>query len=377
MTRDDFIRRHQSRADAGYKDPHQAHINNFDLRASADETNFRESLRREEKAKQAKGEKWRSAVFTAADLREMEFPAVSYVIPDLIPEGLTILAGRPKIGKSWAALELAIGVAAGKPVFGGIEVEQGDVLYCALEDNQRRLKRRIAKLLFSLGGEWPKRLTLATQWRRLDQGGVEDIKSWCSSVSNPRLTILDTLAGVRPPRANIDSIYDGDYKALRYIHRFTNDNGIGSVALHHTRKMEADDPLDTISGSLGLAGAADTCLVLARTPAGTTLYVRGRDVEEKEHAISFSSETCRWSILGDAMEVHRSETRKLILDVLAGATVLLSPEQIAAATGVKRNAVDQRLYRMVKDGEVIQIHRGRYAPPDRAKMLTPHKTDKK
>jgi hypothetical protein len=253
---------------------------------------------------------------------------------------------------------------------------KGDVLYCALEDNPRRLKRRITKLLSPFASEWPERLTLATQWRRLDQGGVEDIKAWCASVPKPRLVLLDTLAGVRPPKTGNDSLYEGDYKALRTIHRVANDGGMAILALHHTRKMEADDPLDTISGSLGLAGAADTCLVLARNHAGTTLYVRGRDVEEKEHAIVFNGETCRWSILGEAGEVHRSETRRSILDVLAEATQLLTPEQIAVATGLKRNAVDQRLFKMVKDGEVVQVSRGKYAHPDKAEMLTPHKKDK-
>ena len=122
---------------------------------------------------------WQSHVFTAAALRTMAFPPVSYVVPGIIPEGLTILAGRPKIGKSWMALDLAIGIATGEPVLGGVHVEQGDVLYCCLEDNPRRLQRRVTKLLSPFGDEWPERLTLATRWRRLDEGGVEDIEAWC------------------------------------------------------------------------------------------------------------------------------------------------------------------------------------------------------
>jgi AAA domain len=134
-----------------------------------------------------KAESWQTHVFTAAALRTMPFPPVSYVVPGLIPEGLTILAGRPKIGKSWLVLDLAIGTATGQNVLGGIKVVEGDVLYCALEDNPRRLQRRITKLLSPLGGDWPERLTLATRWRRLDEGGVEDIEAWCATVQNPRL----------------------------------------------------------------------------------------------------------------------------------------------------------------------------------------------
>jgi hypothetical protein len=129
---------------------------------------------------------WQSQVFTAATLRTMEFPPVSYVVQGIIPEGLTILAGRPKIGKSWMALDLAIGISADQKVLGNVLVEPGDVLYLALEDNPRRLRRRITKLISFFGGEWPERLTLATEWRRLDQGGVDDIQSWCGERACPK-----------------------------------------------------------------------------------------------------------------------------------------------------------------------------------------------
>jgi len=308
---------------------------------------------------------WQSHVFTAAALQAMTFPEVSYVVPGLIPEGLTILAGRPKIGKSWLALALALGIPQGEPVLGSVKVEAGDVLYCCLEDNQRRLKRRITKLLSAFNDEWPARLTLATRWRRLDEGGVEDIKAWCDKAERPRLVLLDTLAGVRPARSGSETLYEGDYKALREIHRVANERGIAIVALHHTRKMDADDPVDTISGSLGLAGAADTCLILSRTPQGTTLYVRGRDVEECEKAIIFGSANCQWTLLGDAADVHRSDSRKKILGVLSDATDLMSPAEIAAAAELQRNNVDQLLLQMKQSGEVAQVSRGKYALPDK------------
>ena len=311
----------------------------------------------------AKPEDWRSHTFTAAALRTMPFPEVSYVVPGLIPEGLTILAGRPKIGKSWAALDVAIGIASKRDVLGALKVDQGDVLYLALEDNPRRLQRRITKLLSPFGGAWPERLTLATRWRRLDQGGVEDIEAWCKCVPEPRLVILDTLAGVRPTRDNSQTLYDTDYKALLDVHRLANDRGLSAVALHHTRKMDADDPLDTVSGSLGLVGCADTCLILARSSKGTTLYVRGRDIEEGERAVIFGNEICRWTLLGDAAEVYRSDSRSKILEVLAKASDLVGPAEIAAATSIDRNNVDQLLHQMWNAGEVVKVGRGRYAHP--------------
>jgi hypothetical protein len=321
------------------------------------------------KEKQPAG--WRSNVFSAADLHNKTFPEISYVVPGLIPEGLSILAGRPKIGKSWLALDMAFSVASESPAFclGDKEPMHGDVLYCALEDNPRRLQRRIKKILTWCELPWPERLSLANTWRRLDDGGVDDLREWGNSVPSPRLVILDTLAGIRPERRGLESVYDGDYRALQELHDWANKLGIAVVVLHHTRKMEADDPLDSISGSLGLAGCADTSLVLNRSSQGTTLYLRGRDIEEAEHAVSFDPTTCRWTILGEAAEIHRSETRGAILAVLDDAKEPLSPEEIATQAGLSKNTVRQRLYHMQKAGEAQKLSRGQWVSSKRGDLV--------
>jgi hypothetical protein len=321
-------------------------------------------------SKQPNQPSWRDNVFSASALKNITFKAVQYVIPGLIPEGLTILAGKPKIGKSWLALDIALAVAGGRFVLGEIKPEQGDVLYAALEDNQRRLWKRIRKVMATPDLNWPASLTLATKWRRLDSGGTTDIQEWASSVAKPRIVILDTLAGVRPDRNGKETLYDGDYRALRDLHSWSNENGIAVLVLHHTRKMEADDPIDTISGSLGLAGCADTSAILSRTSKGTTLYLRGRDVEEQEHAVVFNAENCRWSILGDASEVQQSYARSQILTALMGATDLMTPAEIASVVSLNLNNVNQRLHHMIRDGEVIKAKRGLYAHAGRADLLT-------
>jgi RecA-family ATPase len=316
----------------------------------------------------ARNASWRDHTMTAAKLQHMRFPPVAQVVPGVIVEGLSILAGRPKLGKSWAALDICLGVSASREVLGGIDPISGDTLYCALEDTPRRLQSRTTRLLGAYGMSWPERLTLATRWRRLDAGGVDDISEWADSVAEPRLVVLDTLAGVRPQRLAGDQLYDGDYRALLGLHQLAGSRGLAVLVLHHTRKMEADDPLDTVSGTLGLAGCADAVLVLARNSQGTTLYMRGRDIEEAERAISFDKATCRWSILGDAAEIHRSNERSRILEVLKGASELLSPQNIVAATGMGANNVWQLLHKMAADGQVVKAGKGKYRHPDRGDL---------
>src|SRR5262249_20431440 len=95
----------------------------------------------------------------------------------------------------------------------------------------------------------------------------------------------------------------------------------------------------------------------------------GRDVEEQEHAVSFSGETCRWTILGEAAEVQRSYARSKLLTALEEATDLMSPSDLTAATGLTRNIVDQRLMHMVRDGEIAKVSRGFYAHPNRDDLI--------
>jgi hypothetical protein len=116
---------------------------------------------------------WRSSVITASDLKSKSFSPVKYVVPGYIPEGVTIFAGKPKIGKSWLLYDVCLASAADRFVLGEIKPIQGDVLYLALEDSERRLKRRLQKLLPD--GAWPAQLKLATDWRKSDAGGLEDL----------------------------------------------------------------------------------------------------------------------------------------------------------------------------------------------------------
>ncbi|HKG74907.1 MAG TPA: AAA family ATPase, partial [Aestuariivirgaceae bacterium] len=114
-----------------------------------------------------------------------------YVVPGYFVEGCTLFAGRPKLGKSWLCLEVGLAVASGSTCLGGLECGQGDVLYLALEDNERRLQRRIEKLL-GRAQEWPEAFHYATEWPRAAEGS-EAIRAWLKRAKSPRLVVVDVL----------------------------------------------------------------------------------------------------------------------------------------------------------------------------------------
>ena len=298
------------------------------------------------------------APFNAEELDQMRFDPIKFVVPGYIVEGLTLFAGKPKIGKSWLLLHAAIAVGRGGFTLGDIRCIEGDVLYCALEDNKRRLRSRMSKLMGT--SPWPRRLQFTCEMPRLAEGGLAFIKKWIEGAKQPRLVVIDVLAMVRMPNRKDLSSYDADYQAVKELRALAHQYGVAIVLVHHLRKAEADDAFDTISGTLGLTGAPDTVMVIRRDTTGTTLHARGRDLVEIEKAVRFDATTCAWTVLGDTSEVRRSSERSAVTNALAEAGEPLGPNQIASACGLKPTNVRQLLSKMKADGIIKKASYGKY-----------------
>jgi len=298
------------------------------------------------------------STITADNLQSKDFPPLRYAVNGYLAEGVTLLAGKPKIGKSWMALDFAMAVATGGVALGSVKCRQGRVLYCALEDNHRRLQRRMRQLYGAID-HWPTDLHFATQVKRLDDGLVDDLRNWIEA-HRAKLVIIDTFAGVRPHSRREG--YDADYAALSPLQEMAGQMGIAILVIHHLRKMLGDDPFDMISGTTGLTGAVDTAFVLNRGKQGVTLYGRGREIEEMEQAVEFVGG--KWKLLGDASEVRRSDERNAILEAIENADEPMGPKEIGDALGKPENNIKQLLFKMLKDGEVKKLSRGRYCAAD-------------
>jgi hypothetical protein len=311
---------------------------------------------------------------SAAALMAKHFEPVNYVVPGLLAEGAWILAGPPKIGKSWMAYDFALAIASGAPVFGSIPITQGDVLYLALEDSQRRLKSRLLKKGIRNA---PERLTLATEWPGLDEGCIAELEAWADAVDLPSLVIVDVLKMVRGAARPNETVYDADYRALTGLASFARSRGIVVLVVHHTRKAAADDPLESISGTNGLTGAADGVMVLKRDigTGNCTLYVRGRDIEESEKAVRFVPEIGTWELLGESHEVGRTSEREAILSVLRASDKALSAREVADISGKNYDAVRKTLARMAHAGEVGKQGRGLYTCPNGPNVSTDDERD--
>jgi predicted ATP-dependent serine protease len=279
------------------------------------------------------------------------FEPLSWVIQDILPEGCYLLSARPKVGKSWLALQTCLGVAYGTPVFGKM-VTTGKAIYLALEDNQRRLKDRLQ--LLRPEGFATSNLLLITAWAPFDQNGITDLKNLIES-ENPKLIVIDTLAKVRPSMGRNASAYESDYKALAPLTELANKHRCCILVVTHNRKGKSDtDAIEQVSGTLGLTGAVDGALVIdgIRNDKHYKLSLIGRDIPNDDELAISRSKNGAWEMLGQATHVFISDERRQITEILKLHPNGLKPKQIAEALGKKQPTVRKLLISMTVDQQV-------------------------
>ncbi len=238
---------------------------------------------------------------TAQELLEEPITEADWVIEDLLPVGAHLLAGAPKIGKSWMVLAIGLAVSMGTP-FWDYAVCRGGVLYLCLEDTYARVKKRLWKLT----DEANDRFYLANSAATIKDGLAEQIDYFVITHPDLKLVFIDTFQKVRSPTG--DSIYAADYGDFSALKAMADKHSLAMMVVHHTRKMADEDIMNTVSGSSGITGSADSIWVLKRASRGVgdaTLTITGRDVEFRE--LKLALRDCRWSLIERTSEEELEE----------------------------------------------------------------------
>ena len=298
---------------------------------------------------------------TAFDLANMEIPEVKWFVDGLLPEGLTLLAGAAKVGKSFLAWNIALAVANGGIALSTIDINKPyNAVYMAMEDPLPLLQERL-KLMCPDGV--PNNVHIVNDFYGLkfDNDGIEMVGNYLDE-TQAEILIVDTWGHVKPnPQLNNGTSYDTDYASLIPVQRFAHDRNIAVVLVTHTTKgKHEDNPFDNIQGSTGMQAGCDTMLMLAHSQGSHVLQVRGRRILESEYAMTLNNGL--WVMEGDADEFRMSDERKEILHCLriasdAGMTV----SELAEETDRTKPAISKMLKKMVLEGEILQPKvRGRY-----------------
>ena len=234
---------------------------------------------------------------TAEQLQRAPYSPVPFLVDELIPEGLHILAGAPKIGKSWLALWLCLCISQGQPLW-NFATTQGEALYLSLEDSFQRIQMR----LFDLTEDAPPTLHFAIMADTLKRGLEQQIEQFLAEHPTTKLVVIDTLQRVRSAGGD-SNLYANDYQDVGLLKQLADQHHIAILLIHHLRKLHDDDPMNMISGSTGLSGAADSAFVLqknARSANAASLHCTGRDIPDRTLKLELDEDDHVWKLLADS-----------------------------------------------------------------------------
>ena len=231
-------------------------------------------------------------------LMDMKLPPTKFCVETLLPQGISILGGAPKIGKSWMVLDLCVRIAKGDAIW-NLPTQKGTTLYLCLEDPLNRIQQRLCMLT----DEVPENAYFATMAGTLADGLCEQIRNFVSEHPDTVLVAVDTFQIVRAN--NTDTSYANDYDDVRKMKQLADELKISILLVHHLRKQGDSDPLNKISGTTGISGAMDAIFVLDKSKRNAdtaTLVCTGRDIEYREMEMRLSKEDGVWTLVSDSLE---------------------------------------------------------------------------
>lgn len=257
------------------------------------------------------------------ELYDTSYSPKAQIVDGLLYAGIYLFVGAPKIGKSFFMAQLGYHIATGTPLW-TYPVHKGTVLYLALEDDFARLQKRLSTM-FGEGGT--ENLYLATRAKAMGDGLGAQLEAFVRVHPDTRLIIIDTLQKIREAFADRYN-YASDYNIVTRLKAFSDKYNICLLIIHHTRKMEADDSFDMISGTNGLLGAADGAFILQkkkRTDNKAVMSITGRDQQDQELTLEFDHERCIWNLIRAEKELWKKPPDP-ILEAVSKLLTPLTPE---------------------------------------------------
>ncbi len=311
-----------------------------------------------------------AALRTGRDLDEKVFPPLAWAVEGMIPQGFGLFTGAPKVGKSWATLDVALAVASGTPAFGVVPTGQArPVLLLALEDGERRLQTRCRQLLGNR--RIPPLLHYGTTMPVAEVLPLVDAFIGEYGPHNP-LVIVDTLGRIMPPALPGESAYGRDYRiGARLKASADAQPGTCLLVVHHVRKAHGVDWMDSTSGTNGLNGAADWTLNISRdrNTDASLFRVTGRDVAEGEYALTMTNGAWRLdatTLAGAAAKARMTSSVAGLGDKSAEMVAFIAanpgcgPTQVGHALDMTANAAGAYLGNLERAGRLQKTGRGRY-----------------
>ena len=237
------------------------------------------------------------------------------LIDGILADGLAVMAGDSKIGKSWMVLWLCLQISKGEPVW-GIPTQKTDVVYLALEDREWRIQQRMQELTEAP----PENLHFGFSCGQLGSELESQIEAVLQDYPSTGLIFIDTLQMIRDNISGKVNAYAQDYRDLSSLKKIADNHGICIFLVHHTRKdRDSSNIFNDMTGSTGIMGVADTVMILRKEERfgdAAALCITGRDVEEKKLKMQMCG--VRWEITEElnADDLRRERIPDFVYEVV-------------------------------------------------------------
>lgn len=300
-------------------------------------------------------------------LMDMKLPPTKFCVETLLPQGISILGGAPKIGKSWMVLDLCVRIAKGEAIW-NLSTQKGTTLYLCLEDPLNRIQQRLCMLT----DEVPENAYFATAAGTLADGLCEQIRNFVSEHPDTVLVAVDTFQIVRANTT--DTSYANDYDDVRKIKQLADELEISILLVHHLRKQGDGDPLNKISGTTGISGAMDAIFVLDKSKRNAdtaTLVCTGRDIEYREMEMKLSKENCVWTLVSDSFE----NPQLILPDEMVALTQFMKAQKSFSGTNSEFTELFNSYYgkRLSAKSLKQMMNRWRYSLEEQSVQFTSHR----
>jgi hypothetical protein len=288
-------------------------------------------------------------------LLEADMPSPTNIIDPWQVEGVSLLAGRPKLGKTTLLRQKAAAIAVGGTYFGA-SCKKGEVLFLSLEENARLMRKKLQMGRYSATDV--ENIDFHFDWPRGHEG-AEALGRYLDAHPATNYVVVDSLTRFRDLPDKNKPPFIADYEAMQHLHAvLVNRPGRAIEVLHHTRKGKSDDPIEDISGTYGLTAACDAYVVMRYHADGAVLHVGGRLWDRDESQFMLSRVSQRWELKG-VFEDMTPEQRQVIQELREAKA--MSPSELAVRRGVTRQAAQSMLQRLAEAGHVI-CAQGVYLP---------------
>ena len=307
----------------------------------------------------------------ARELYQTPLASPTWIVDQMIPQGLSVIASPPKTGKSYFVLQSAFAVARGEK-FLGYRTQKGKVLLISLEDTFNRLQKRIVQVCPDTS-KIPDNLDMTVEFPRLDSEGLACLEKEIKE-NGYCLVILDTWGKTKPngQAKRSENVYETDVRLVSEVKKLADKYGISILLVHHLKKGGGafKDWLESLSGSMGLSATVDGLLALERDRGSDIGILKrsGRDLEDDED-IGLNWLAPCWEFNGSAVQMKLNATKQKILDCIQKSNEPVKPCYVSTDTGINANTVRYHLSKMLQEGLIAITTDARYMLPPKKEII--------